>query len=188
MGSMNRRATAALGMAAALVMAGTSAAIADTTPAQHHPIEIATTSDAALVFDPALPVAQIRSFELPDGTTLTLGAEPDTGVGRASLSGTWNVWGDNGLARMEYKIDLAKINTSLTKITKVHSLRITGRLSSFSGEKLQTIRASETSSLPAKAQGYAKFNYLDNGWVTVWTQSGGVAAEVKSGKVTTYLY
>ena len=151
-------------------------------------VEIAAAADAALVFDPALPVAQSRSYELPDGTTLTLGAEPAAGVGRAALSGTWTVWGDNGLARMEYKIDLAKINTSLTKIAKVHSLRVTGRLSSFSGAKLQTVRTSETASLPAKAQGYATFNYLENGWVTVWTQSGGVAAEVKSGKVTTYLY
>ncbi len=185
---ITRRAGSVFALVAALVCSGTVAATADSAAVVQEPIEVASVADATLVFDPAVPVAQSTTYELPDGSTLTLGAEPAPGATRAALSGTWTIWGDNGLARMEYKMDLAKINTSLTKITKLHSLKVTGRLTSFSGEKLTTVRASETASLPAKAQGYAKFSYLDNGWITVWTQSGGVAAEVKSGKVTTYLY
>lgn len=50
------------------------------------------------------------------------------------------------------------------------------------------MRKTETASQPAVVEGYAKFNYLGNQWVSIWTQSGGVRASIKNDVVSTELY
>ncbi|MCY1103002.1 DUF5626 family protein [Shouchella clausii] len=130
---------------------------------------------------------------LEDGTELTVGAEPvinDEISALAALNGTWRIWGDNGLARMEYYIVLRPVSSGskYTRINSTYGLAVTGRLSSFENEKINVVRRNETSSAGAVVEGYAKFNYLGNQWVSIWTQSGGVRATIKGGKVTTKLY
>lgn len=122
---------------------------------------------------------------LPDGTTATVGAEP-VATTRA-LSGTWRIYGYNPLATMEYYIDLAP-SGSYTTITNTYGLAISGTLSSFENEKINVVRRTETSSKAAVVEGYAKFNYLGNQWVSIWTQSGGVRASIKNNVVSTELY
>ena len=132
---------------------------------------------------------------LNDGTKLTVGAEPvvseNSGVSRAAaLSGTWRIWGENGLARMEYYIVLKPTysGSKYTRINNTYGLAVTGRLSSYSDEKIRMVRANETATYGAVVEGYARFNYFGNQWISIWTQSGGVRATVKGGQVTTKLY
>lgn len=141
--------------------------------------------------------AHTKTVTLTDGTVLKLGAEPASAGNiegsisiMAALNGVWKIWGENGLARMEYYIDLAPTyrGSNYTKITDEWGLAVTGRLSSFDNETINVVRRSETSSKPAVVEGYAKFNYLGNQWISVWTQSGGVRATISKGKLTTTLY
>lgn len=139
-------------------------------------------------------INDLRSHEdtmvLDNGLELKVGAEPVGSTSRAALTGTWRIWGDNGLARMEYYIVLKPTysGSKYTRINNTYGLAVTGRLSGYSGEKISVVRANETSSKSAIVEGYAKFSYLGNQWVSIWTQGGGVRATIKNGKVTTKLY
>lgn len=88
---------------------------------------------------------------------------------------------------MEYYIDLAP-SGKYTTIKKTYGLAISGTLSSFDNEKINVVRRTETASKAAVVEGYAKFNYLGNQWVSIWTQSGGVRASVKNNVISTELY
>lgn len=146
-----------------------------------------------ITFDYTDQTVHTDTVELEDGTELTVGAEPVINDGMSvmrALNTTWRVWGDNGLARMEYYMVLRPVSSGskYTKINSTYGLAVTGRLSSFDNEKINIVRRNETSSNGAIAEGYAKFNYLGNQWISIWNQSGGVRATIKSGKVTTKLY
>lgn len=148
------------------------------------------TSPYSISFDFNDRSVHTQQFELDDGTILTIGAEPVASRSREALNGTWRIWGDNGLARMEYYIELAPTysGSPYTKITQTWGLAVTGRLSSFSDETINIVRASETSTKSAIVEGYAKFNYLGNQWISIWTQSGGVRATIRNAIITVDLY
>lgn len=147
-------------------------------------------SPFAMSFDFTDRTVHMEQFELDDGTVLTVCAEPVASNSREALNGTWRIWGDNGLARMEYYIDLAPTysGSDYTKIVQTWGLAVTGRLSSFSDETINIVRTSETATKAAIVEGYAKFNYLGNQWISIWTQSGGVRATIRNGIITVELY
>lgn len=101
--------------------------------------------------------------------------------------GTWRISGSNALASMEYYIEVIEKN-GYGYISDAWGLAIKGKLTSFENERINIVRRQETRTRYAIAEGYAKFNYLRNQWVSVQTQSGGVRAKVKNGKVTQSLY
>lgn len=125
------------------------------------------------------------TLTLADGSTVTIGAEPINNT--RALSGTWRIYGYNPLASMEYYIDLEP-SGNYTRIANTYGLAISGQLTSFDNETIRVVRATETSSRPAIAEGYARFNYLGNQWVSVWTTTGGVRASIKNDTITTELY
>ena len=141
---------------------------------------------AKVTFDLDDRVRHETTVTLSDGTTATVGAEQVDGMTRA-LSGTWRIYGYNPFVTMEYYIVLGP-SGNYTTIKSTYGLAISGTLSSFENEKINIVRRTETSSKAAIVEGYAKFNYLGNQWVSIWTQSGGVRASIKNNKVTTELY
>ena len=128
-----------------------------------------------------------------DGKKLSLKAEPVNsyipyGLRSArGVVGTWKISGSNSLASMEYYIEVIEKN-GYGYISDAWGLAILGKLTSFENEKINIVRRQETRTKYAIAEGYAKFNYLGNQWVSVWTQTGGVRAKVGNGKVTQSLY
>lgn len=127
-----------------------------------------------------------KTIVLPDGNVARFGAEPVGALSR-SLSGVWRVWGENGLAHMEYYMELAP-SGSYTRVVNTWGLVVTGRLTGIENERINIPRRYETAWYPAIVEGYAKFNYLGNQWVSLWTQTGGVRAKIKNNVVTTELY
>jgi hypothetical protein len=88
---------------------------------------------------------------------------------------------------MEYYIVLIP-SGNYTTVSSTYGLAISGFLTSFENERVTIVRNTETSSAAAIVEGYAKFNYLGNQWIAVWTQSGGVRASIKNDQITTALY
>ncbi len=140
----------------------------------------------SLQFDIENRESNSTSVELEDGTTLTLSAEPVQNT-RSGLNGVWRIWGDNGLAKMVYYIDLTP-SGNYTSVSRTYGLSVTGRLTGVADEKINVVRRTETSSRPAIVEGYAKFNYLENQWVSIWTSSGGVRTTIRDGVVDVKLY
>ena len=126
-----------------------------------------------------------ESVKLPDGSIAKITAEP-INTGRA-LSGVWKITGTNGLATMEYWIELEKAGL-YTKIKRTWGLAITGIMTSYEDAKINVVRQMESPVLPAIVEGYAKFTYFDNPVVTLWTKSGGVRASISGNQITTELY
>ncbi len=127
------------------------------------------------------------SSVLEDGTIVTVGAEYIEKDGERSLSGEWRIYGSNGLATMEYYIQLIPYG-NYTKISDAYGLAVSGVLTSYENETINIVRRIETSSLAAIVEGYAKFNYFGNQWISLWTKSGGVRARIKNDVITTELY
>ena len=126
------------------------------------------------------------SKTLEDGTIAEIKVEPVDPYSRA-LNGTWKISGTNGLASMEYYVVLSP-SGKYTTVSGTYGLAITGRLTSFDNETIRVVNKTETARRGAIVEGYAKFNYLGNQWVSVWTQSGGVRTTIKNDKFTTVLY
>lgn len=147
-------------------------------------------TELSITFDLNDRRVQVQTFELDDGSVFTMIAQPLFLENRNALSGTWNIRGFNPLVKMEYNIDLAPVRkgSNYTKITNIWGLSIDAKFTSVSDERLTIVRSEENSSNPAIAESYAKFKYLDNQFVSIWTQAGGIRAKVRDGKVTTSLY
>jgi hypothetical protein len=122
-----------------------------------------------------------------DNTEVTIGAEPVASRTR-SLTGDWRIHGSNGLVSMEYYITLTPLVGGYTKITSAYGLAISAILTDFENETINIVRSNETATLPAIAEGYAKFHYLGNQWVSIWTTTGGVRATIMDDIVTMDLY
>ena len=139
----------------------------------------------SMTFDFNNRVKHETTVELPDGSIAKIVAEP-INTGRA-LSGVWKITGTNGLATMEYGIELGKAGL-YTKIVRTWGLAITGIMTSYTDAKINVVRQMESPVLPAVVEGYAKFSYFDNPVVTLWTKSGGVRASISGNQITTELY
>lgn len=141
---------------------------------------------ASAEFDLSVDDSQQESVELADGTMVTLGLDKPGSLARA-LVGTRVIWGDNGLARMEYTVTTAA-SGGFTRITNAYGLAVTGRPTGISNERIVRVRNTETASLPAIVEGYAKFHYLGVVNASIWQQTGGVRASYKNDKVSVSLY
>ena len=133
---------------------------------------VAEQPTVSMSFDLDNRVKHEKTVRLPDGSIAKITAEP-INTGRA-LSGVWKITGTNGLATMEYWIELEKAGL-YTKIKRTWGLAITGIMTSYEDAKINV-------------EGYAKFTYFDNPVVTLWTKSGGVRASISGNQITTELY
>ena len=130
--------------------------------------EVATKQPTvSMSFDLDNRVKHEKTVRLPDGSIAKITAEP-INTGRA-LSGVWKITGTNGLATMEYWIELEKAGL-YTKIKRTWGLAITGIMTSYEDAKINVVRQMESPVLPAIVEGYAKFTYytLDEKW---WRES-----------------
>ena len=127
-----------------------------------------------------------KSKILEDGKKAEIKIEPVDPYSRA-LNGTWKISGTNGLVSMEYYVVLSP-SGKYTTVANTYGLAISGPLTSFENEQIRVVNKTETASRGAIVEGYAKFNYLQNQWVSLWTQSGGVRTTIKNDKFTTVLY
>ena len=146
---------------------------------------VAEQPTVSMSFDLDNRVKHEKTVRLPDGSIAKITAEP-INTGRA-LSGVWKITGTNGLATMEYWIELEKAGL-YTKIKRTWGLAITGIMTSYEDAKSNVVRQMESPVLPAVVEGYAKFTYFDNPVVTLWTKSGGVRASISGNQITTELY
>ena len=146
---------------------------------------VAEQPTVSMSFDLDNRVKHEKTVRLPDGSIAKITAEP-INTGRA-LSGVWKITGTNGLATMEYWIELEKAGL-YTKIKRTWGLAITGIMTSYEDAKINVVRQMESPVLPAVVEGYAKFTYFDNPVVTLWTKSGGVRASISGNQITTELY
>ena len=175
-----------------LLMSMSSVVMAEEVPANTSsvstPMSVAFTQENGfgISFDLNDRQEHVRRVEFEDGSYLEVGARPKASL-LQSLNGTWDIWGDNGFVRMEYSIDLEP-SGSYTKITDAYGLTIRAILTSYEDEDVYIVRSTETSSRPAVAEGFAKFTYLDNQWVTIWEQSGGTRASVQNDEVNVELF
>ncbi len=137
------------------------------------------------------------STKLSDGTVLSVGVEPvaspptDARVSAAAraLTGWYRVWGNNGLAYMEYYVRLAPVSPGsvYTKIAQVdqNSLVINAWAgTSFSGGTIVIRRTNETATQKAWVQGRAVFTYAGGSL----TLTGGVQALVWDGVIRSSLW
>ena len=115
---------------------------------------VAEQPTVSMSFDLDNRVKHEKTVRLPDGSIAKITAEP-INTGRA-LSGVWKITGTNGLATMEYWIELEKAGL-YTKIKRTWGLAITGIMTSYEDAKINVVRQMESPVLPAVVEGSAKF-------------------------------
>ena len=133
------------------------------------------------------------STTLPDGTVLSLGAEPVLQEGasaRAGLSGQYRIWGNNGYSSHEFYLQFARVssNSNYTRIVgngTGHSIGAWGIATYDSSSKFINVwNRTETSAQSAAARGGANFTFFNG----LAQHDVGVDAWVYRGNLSTALF
>ncbi len=96
----------------------------------------------------------------------------------------------NGVARQTYYINTRphKNYPQYTVLTKAYGIHTSIMLGTVENEKIRKHRTWEDKNNSIWVEGYAKFNYFGNQWLSVWQQTGGVRTKIKNGKLHVSLY
>ncbi len=128
-----------------------------------------------------------------DGSFISIEVEDTSPSEIATYGLTYNgkkITGSNGLATQTYYINTRphRNNSKYTVLTDAYAISTSIIFGTIENEKIIKHRTWEDKNNPVWVDGYAKFNYFGNQWISVWQATGGVRTKIKDNKLSVTLY